>query len=176
MKMNPNELIKLARKRRNIHLNDQINQRHKRALSTYDFYNTDPFYESLIERQQFVRPTRAFAPIYWYPPVYKRNIRSSLASALYEPSEWNRVYADTIENNDFDEDQAPFFINDDDNDENDYEYNRYPILFDGSNIPYDNLQLQQEYNTDDLPIDEDYDQDEEFFSTRYGPLEGNFKK
>jgi len=104
---------------------------------------------------------------------------------LYEPSEWNRVYADTIENNDFDEDQgkkkgksfnkisylfislAPFFINDDDDDENDYEYNRYPILFDGSNIPYDNLQLQQEYNTDDLPIDENYDQDEEFFSVRF---------
>lgn len=42
MKMNPNELIKLVRKRRNIHLNDQINQRHKRALSTYDFYNNDP--------------------------------------------------------------------------------------------------------------------------------------
>ncbi len=103
---------------------------------------------------------------------------------MYEPSEWNRVYADTIENNDFDEEQgkkkrkffikifylfiylAPFFINDDD-DENDYEYNRYPILFDGSNIPYDNLQLQQEYNTDDLPIDENYDQDEEFFSVRF---------
>jgi hypothetical protein len=45
----------------------------------------------------------------------------------------------------------PFYINDYD-DEPGYEYNRYPIPFD---IPYDNLQLQQEYNTDDLPMDDD---------------------
>jgi len=40
--MNPNELINSARKRRSIYLNDKTNQRHKRALSTYDFYNTNP--------------------------------------------------------------------------------------------------------------------------------------
>jgi hypothetical protein len=34
------------------------------------------------------------------------------------------------------------------------EYNRYPILLDSSNIPYDNLQLQQTYNIDDLPMDD----------------------
>jgi hypothetical protein len=41
-KMTPNDLTNLARKRRNINLNDESNQRRKRALSTYDFYNTDP--------------------------------------------------------------------------------------------------------------------------------------
>jgi hypothetical protein len=53
----------------------------------------------------------------------------------------------------------PFYIDDYD-DETDYEYNRYPISFE---IPYDNLQLQQEYNTDDLPMDDD----EEFISVRF---------
>jgi hypothetical protein len=93
--------------------------------------------------------------MYWYPPLFTRNIRSALAS-FYEPSEWNKVYADTIEN-----DEDPFFLDDDD-DEND-EYNRYPILLNLLNIPYDNLQLQQEYNIDNLPIDED----DEFFSVRF---------
>lgn len=38
---------------------------------------------------------------------------------------------------------------------------------DSSNIPYDNLRLQQEYNTDDLPIDDDDDdQGEELFAVR----------
>jgi hypothetical protein len=40
--MSQNELTNLARKRRNIHFNDRSKRRHKRALSTYDFYNTDP--------------------------------------------------------------------------------------------------------------------------------------
>ena len=44
---------------------------------------------------------------------------------------------------------------------NDYELNRYPILLESSNNPYDNLQLQQSYNTDDLPVDEIDEQDEE---------------
>jgi hypothetical protein len=38
--------------------------------------------------------------------------------------------------------------------EDDDEYNRYPTLLDSSNIPYDNLQLQQTYNIDDLPMDD----------------------
>lgn len=55
---------------------------------------------------------------------------------------------------------VPFLVDDED-DEKDYEYNRYPILPD---VPYDNLQLQQEYNIEDLPLDDD---DDEFFSVRF---------
>jgi hypothetical protein len=47
-KMTPNDLTNLARKRRNINLNDESNQRRKRALSTYDFYNTDPVWMKYI--------------------------------------------------------------------------------------------------------------------------------
>jgi hypothetical protein len=43
--MNQNELTKLARKRRNIHFNDRSKRRHKRALSTYEFYNTNPVFK-----------------------------------------------------------------------------------------------------------------------------------
>jgi hypothetical protein len=32
------------------------------------------------------------------------------------------------------------------------------MLLHSSKNPYDNLQLQQQYNTDDLPIDEDLEQ------------------
>lgn len=39
-------------------------------------------------------------------------------------------------------------------DEEDYESNRYPILLESSNNPFDNFELQQKYNTDDLPFDE----------------------
>ena len=49
-------------------------------------------------------------------------------------------------------------FDDEDEDENDYESNRYPILLQSSINPFDNLQLQQQYNTDDLPIDEDIEQ------------------
>ncbi len=42
MKMNPNELINLARLHRNIHFNDRLNQRRKRSLLKYDLHNTDP--------------------------------------------------------------------------------------------------------------------------------------
>lgn len=46
-------------------------------------------------------------------------------------------------------------VDDDDDDEViDYELNRYPILLDSVNNPFDNLQLQQRYNTDDLPLDD----------------------
>ncbi len=40
--MNSNELINLLRKRRNIHFNDHFKNRHKRSLSTFELYNTDP--------------------------------------------------------------------------------------------------------------------------------------
>ncbi len=119
----------------------------------------------------------SISPIYWYPSSYTRNIRSALDSSFYGSPEWNIIYPNTIESDDIDEDLgkkkvisllsyfiylAPLFLNDD-NDDDDDEYNRYPILIDESTIPYDNLQLQQEYNIDDLPIDED----EGYFFVRF---------
>jgi len=198
--MTPNELTDVVRRRRHIKLNDETHRRRKRSLSPYDFYDTDSFYNpyvDFIERQQYVRPVRSFAPIYWYPPVYERNIRSALAPSFYESSEWPRLYSTTIDDDDTDEiDENPVPIFDyDDDDENDYESNRYPILLQSSNNPFDNLQLQQQYNTDDLPIDEedfeqnlndddDDDDDEEQYHlyyqkerpyyTGYGPIETYF--
>ena len=52
-------------------------------------------------------------------------------------------------------------FNDENEDENDHESNRYPILLQLSINPFDNLQLQQQYNTDDLPIDEESDEDDD---------------
>jgi len=160
VQMNPKELTDILRRRRDIKYNDESNRRRKRALSPYDFYNTDSFYDpyaDLIERHQYVRPTRSFAPLYWYPTVYERNIRSALAPSFYESSEWPSTFSDTI--NDEEINESPVSIFDDRiEDENDYESNRYPILLRSSNNPFDNLQLQQQYNTDDLPIDEDFEQ------------------
>ena len=50
--------------------------------------------------------------------------------------------------------------NDDDDDREiiDYELNRYPILSESVNSPFDNLQLQQRYNTDDLPLDDNIEE------------------
>jgi len=156
IKMTPNELRDIVRRRRDVKLNDESNRRRKRALSPYDFYDTDSFYDpyaDLIERHQYVRPTRSFAPVYWYPSVYERNIRTALAPSFYE---WPSLYSTTINDNDDEIDENPVSIFDD---ENDYESNRYPILLPSSNNnPFDNLQLQQQYNTDDLPIDEDFEQ------------------
>ncbi|CAF2592472.1 unnamed protein product [Rotaria sp. Silwood2] len=173
-KMDPLEFSNLARKRRNIKLTQGSKQRRKRASSIYDFYNNDPLYESLIERQQFIRPNRAFAPLYWYPPAYERNTRSLSAPYIYESPEWNKIFSDTIENED---DQTPIALNDDDDDDaNDgYEYNRYPLFLESPNIPYDNLQLQQQYNVNNLPTYEDNDQDDELVLTPYGPMESYFK-
>jgi hypothetical protein len=148
IKMTPNELTDVIRRRRDVKLNDESNRRRKRALSPYDFYDTDSFYDpyaGLIEREQYVRPIRSFAPLYWYPSVYERNIRSALAPSVYDSS---------IIDDDDESDENPISILDD---ENDYESNRYPILLQSSNNPFDNLQLQQQYNTDDLPIDEDFE-------------------
>jgi hypothetical protein len=39
--MTPNQLTNVIRQRRNVKLNDQSNRRRKRALSPYDFYDTD---------------------------------------------------------------------------------------------------------------------------------------
>jgi len=156
IQMNPNELKDILRRRRNVKLNDELNRRRKRALSPYDFYNTDSFYDpyaDLYERNQYARPIRSFAPLYWYPTVYERNIRSALAPSFYEPSEWATPYLDT--NDDEEIDESPISLFDDGiDDENNYDLNRYPILLESSNNPLDNLQLQQQYNIDDLPIDD----------------------
>jgi hypothetical protein len=185
IKMTPNELTNIVRRRRNIKLNDETNRRRKRALSPYDFYDTDSFYDpyaDLIERHQYVRPTRSFAPIYWYPSVYERNIRSALEPSFYEPSEWPILYSNTLDEDD--DDEIPVSLSDD---ENDYESNRYPILLQSPPNPFDSL---QQYNTDDLPIDEDFeenfgndDDDEQYplfyekqrpYYTRSGPVEIDF--
>jgi hypothetical protein len=161
IKMTPNELTNVIRRRRYVQLNDQLNQRRKRALSTYDFYDTDSLYDpyaDLIEQQQqqYDRPTRAFAPLYWYPSGYERSIRSVLAPSFYESSEWPRLYSNTIDD---EIDGNPIY--DDDEDEADYELNRYPILLQSSNNAFDNLELQQQYNIDDAPIDENRFDDED---------------
>jgi hypothetical protein len=196
IQMNSNELTDIVRRRRDVKLNDESNRRRKRALSPYDFYNTDSYYDpyaDLIEQHQYVRPARSFAPLYWYPSVYERNIRSALAPSVHESSAWPRTYSDTIDDEDINESPVPIF-DDEVEDENDYESNRYPMLLHSSKNPYDNLQLQQQYNTDDLPIDEDIEQklndddendDEEeqyrlFYQkerpyyTHYGPIETYF--
>lgn len=41
VKMNPSELSTILRRRRDVKANDQSNQRRKRALSSYDLYDTD---------------------------------------------------------------------------------------------------------------------------------------
>jgi hypothetical protein len=156
IKMTPNELTDV-RRRRDIKLNEETNRRRKRALSPYDFYDTDSFYNpyaDIIERHRYVRPIRSFAPIYWYPSSYERTIRSVLKPSFYESSEWPSSYSSTSDDDD-ESDENPVSIYDDDND---YESNRYPILLQSSNNPFDNLQLQQQYNTDDLPIDEDFEE------------------
>lgn len=123
------------------------------------------------------------SPIYWYIPSYSRHIRSVLEPSFYQPSEWNRIYPETLESADNDNDQSttpnifflsifdlvcfsssvPFFTLEDDDG-----YNRYPILFDSSSdIPYDNLQLQQEYNNPEWPIDDNDDNNGEVFLVRF---------
>ncbi|CAF1341661.1 unnamed protein product [Adineta ricciae] len=155
MKMKPSELTNLAdqrRRRRHVSSNDQANQRHKRALSSYELYDVDPLYASALEQYQFVRPTRSFSPIYWYPSSYERSIRSALASSLFDRPEWSRIIVDDIDENE------DMFLNNDD------EYERYPIPFDASDNPYDSFDLTQEYNMDDDDDDDngsnDYNDEE----------------
>ena len=110
--------------------------------------------------------------------MYERNVRSALPLSFFEPLQDSRAYADNDETDESDESpgRASFTViysshwmrvrlvtifDDVYEKNNDYELNRYPILLESSNSPYDNLQLQQSYNTDDLPADETDDQDEE---------------
>ena len=39
--MTPSDLMNVRRRRRDVKLHEQFNQRRKRALSPYDFYDTD---------------------------------------------------------------------------------------------------------------------------------------
>ena len=41
IKMSPSELTNIVRRRRNIKLNDELNSRRKRAISPYEFYDSD---------------------------------------------------------------------------------------------------------------------------------------
>lgn len=115
--------------------------------------------------------------------MYERNVRSVLGADAFESSGWPLEYANPLESDDNEEDsdESPgkwsnretdwifpsidlvAIFDDDNNDgeETDYELNRFPILLETSKNPFDNLQLQQAYNNDDLPID---DTEEEPFS------------
>ncbi|CAF1116562.1 unnamed protein product [Adineta steineri] len=167
IQMNPNEFTNFARKRRNINLNSESIQRRKRALSPYDLYNIDPLYDSYIERQQFIRPSRKFESLYWnQPSFYERSIRS----ALFEQPEWNRIYTEDPYENDYNDENQDLSFYDDDND-SDEEYEPYLNLLESASIPFDNLQLQQKYNTDNLlNNDDDDDEDEGLFPVRYDPF------
>ena len=56
---------------------------------------------------------------------------------------------------------------DDEEEGEDYESNRYPILVQSSNDPFDNFELQQQYNSDDLPMDEELNDEEEEYPSYY---------
>lgn len=173
LKMNPFELKTIGRNRRDLHLNKQENRRRKRAtFSPYELYETEDPRLEFFDEDTNVRPSRSFAPIYWFPTVNKRNFGPSRDFALDEPAEW------TPEN--FDDEQIPnSFVDDEDEDEdedqNQDEYNRYPILLDLTRNPFDNLQLQQNYNGVEIPVDdeenENFDDDEQLeqYPIAYGP-------
>ncbi|CAF1252246.1 unnamed protein product [Rotaria sp. Silwood1] len=160
--MTPSELTDIVRRRRDVKLNDELNTRRKRAISPYSFYDTDSLYDpyvDMIDGYPYVRPTRSFAPLYWYPSVYQRNIRSALAPSFYESSEYPTLYSTTIDNNNDDDDDSPVPIfNNDIEDNNEFETNRYPILLQLSNNPLDDIELPEQYNEDVLPIDEDIEE------------------
>jgi hypothetical protein len=50
------------------------------------------------------------SPLYWYPSVYERNIRSALAPSVYESSAWPRTYSDTIDDEDINESPSNDFV------------------------------------------------------------------
>ena len=112
--------------------------------------------------------------------MYERNVRSVMTPEAHESAGWPLEYANPLERDDDDDEEddsedspgkwpnvetgwtlTPLHLvavfDDDENDnedENDYELNRYPILLDTSKNPFDNLQLQQAYNTDDIPAED----------------------
>ena len=107
--------------------------------------------------------------------MYERNVRSVLGDDAYESSGWPLEYSNPLESDEDedDSDESPgkwsnpktdwifppidlvALFDDDNNDEDtDYELNRFPVLLETSKNPFDNLQLQQAYNNDDLPIDD----------------------
>lgn len=175
--------LKNIRRRRQIQLNEQSTQRRKRALSPYEFFDTDSYYDpyaDLMEQQEYDRPMRSFAPLYWYPNVYQRSVRSNLIPSYYESSELPSLHSNTLEELENDETAVnPIVLFNDDDDINDYESNRYPILVSSSNLPFNNYNLQEQYNTNDFPIDEDYqtsfnsDEDDDDDGEQYGLFNSN---
>lgn len=162
--MNPTELSSIVRRRRSLRRDDQSNNRHKRSLTPYDLLDDDEIYDplnDLIEENSYVRPDRSFAPIYWYPPVVKRSIYSRFPSNFYDRAQWspNYPFLNDADDGDYDdEDQLPALLSndeDDNSDDDDYELNRYPVIIDSSRNPFDNLQLQQIYNIDDMPNEDE---------------------
>ncbi|CAF1161203.1 unnamed protein product [Adineta ricciae] len=142
IKMTPNELTDIVRQRRDVKLSMESNRRRKRALSAFDLYDTDPLshpYDDLLEARQYLRSARSFAPLYWYPNVYERNVRSAFIPSLYETPEWTRLFSANINNDDDDDDDNLVSLygenndGDDDGEIIDYELNRYPILSESHN-------------------------------------------
>ena len=42
-------------------------------------------------------------PLYWYPDVYERNVRSTFIPSLYETPEWAQLSSANINNDDDDD-------------------------------------------------------------------------
>lgn len=166
LQMNPTELATILhrRRRRDVKLMDPLNQRRKRSLSSYDRYSSESFddpWANFVDEQRYVRPLRSFAPIYWYPPVLERSVRSF--NRNFRPIEYVNPLvndADVLINEDDDgdeddDDEIPMTIYQQDDDDDDYEPNRYPILMKSYSNPFDNLQLQTTYNNVEVPFDDD---------------------
>jgi len=168
LQMNPAELSTILhqrrRRRRDVKLVDPLNQRRKRSLSSYDLYSSESFddpWANFIDEQRYVRPLRSFAPIYWYPPVLERSVRS------FDQDVWPIEYVNPLVNDadedddddddDDNDDEIPITIYEEDDSDDDYEPSRYPILMKSYSFPYDNLQYQS-YNTIASPFD-DSDED-----------------
>ncbi|CAF1141971.1 unnamed protein product [Rotaria magnacalcarata] len=162
IKMTPNQQTDIVRRRRDV----KLNTRRKRAASPYDFYDTDSLEEpqvDLIQRYRYIRPTRSFDPLYWYPSFNQRNVREALLPSFYDSIEYPPSYSQRIGSNDIEENSIPIVEDqlddeDEDEDEDDYESNRYPILLPSYDNPRDSEQLQEKYNRDDIPIDEDFEE------------------
>ena len=45
----------------------------------------------------------SFRPVYWYPSMYERNVRSALPSSFFEPLQDSRAYSDSEDTDDSDE-------------------------------------------------------------------------
>ncbi|CAM2711454.1 unnamed protein product [Rotaria socialis] len=160
IKMTPNQQTDIVRRRRHV----KLNTRRKRAASAYDFYDTDSLDEpqiDLIQRYRYIRPTRSFIPLYWYPSYNQRNAREALLPSFYDSVEYPPSYLERIGSNDIEENSIPTVedhLEDEDEDEDDYESNRYPILLPSYDNTWNSEQLQERYNRNDIPVDEDFEE------------------